>query len=1151
MSRGTPHTARAALAGLACAALLAVGCDDAEPQAQARRIDTRSELIGGPSALGEVGDYLLENNQIRVVVQDKGFSRGFGVYGGGLIDIDRQRAVAPGGPAGGNGRDRFGELFPIAFLQALVPEAVEVVADGADGGAAIVRVSGAGGDFLSLTKALNQAVLNSHDLPDNPLDVFDVDKLVGDPQIGYEIFYELPPDAKYVRLRVRLTNLTDADLPIPSTPGRIALAALGIDTNSFDAPLGFVLLFGAGNKVFSPGFGYDIRFSLDDAYAAGGELPFPALPGLLTNALISTSDSGVSYGFFTLPSGPDEPETLNFAANRVDADGENLYERELGADVGEDTMLVPFLASSFTGVFYAQTPRMLSAGGSTEYSAYMAVGNGDVASVMDTILALRAERGDPTPLVELYGQVEDAETAAPLEGVSVVVYDASDRPLNQFTTDAFGRIRGTLPAGAYTARVERSPIVSAPIPFELKADEAAKFVRLAAPTPGYLSVRVRDDAGRPLPAKVTVVGTTPAERAGEHPRRYLFDLSAGQSWRTSDVIPDDPADPDTRRYIEAVEYTDAAGKVRLGLPPGVDFQVYVSRGIEYGLSRTSVSVAPGETASVVAQLERVVDTTGYISADFHLHAAPSLDSDLDLGARVRSVVGEGVEVLTATDHNFITDYGPTLLEEGLEDWAISMIGLELTTLESGHFNGFPLVRDVGRITRGAFEWSLRPPEELFRELRALGRFGPDETIVQINHPRDTILGYFAQYGLDPLNGGIPEVECGALDFGCAIAPNGPAFRDANGMSTFSYDFDAIEVLNGSVIGQTFHARSPEDPERLRMPASIRQNLPPPGTILCDATVEDDGDLSFDGELAFPGVVDDWFNLLNLGHRYIGTGTSDSHDAADHTGYARSFLKVDDDRPRALDARAVVRALQSRNVLMTNGPFVTIAVGPPGGAAVEMGGEVAAEGGAVEVRVDVQAADWVDIDEGRIWLNGEVVHRFPIEMDGRRFAYSHTLEGLAADAWIVVEVRGDGSMFPIVRPVDIPPVLLGDAFSTLAGPLGLGGSDFGELEPKRVGVFTPMALTNPVWIRADGDATWDAPGALPRCCLPGDEGGGLGVSPVPCGGGMVEKSTGRIPPAEVVGAPRVPRMVESFGFPRLYGDIQDVRTIFEQFGRHAH
>lgn len=1107
---------------LALALMLAVsGCQDPAPASTARRVATRTELIGGPSALGEVGDYLLENDQIRVVVQDKGFSRGFGVYGGSLIDIDRRRQVDPGTSAGGLGRDQFGELFPVAFLQALVPDAVDVIADGRDGGAAVVRVSGSGGDFLTLTKSLNQAVLNSHELPPGLLDVLDPDKLQGAPQIGYEVFYELEPGARHVRIRVRLTNLTEKRLTIPSTNGGLALQILGVDPATFDAPLGFVLLFGSGNHVFSPSFGYDIRFSLEDTYAIGDNLPFPALPGLLTNSLISTSRNGISYGFFTLP----DPDVLNFVQNRLDAEGNNVYEDTFGVEVDSDTMVVPFVASSFTGAFYAQTPKALEAGESTEFSAYLAVGTGDAASVMDTIYALRRERGDASVLAELFGQVTDAVTGEPVEDASVIVYDASERPVNQFYTGAFGRFRGTLPIGDYTARVERAPLLSAPQAFNLAA--GGRFVQLVANTPGQIAVRVRDTAGQPLPAKVTVVGTIDPGRSGVPTRRHLFDLEAGQEWRTSDVIADDPADPDTRRYIEAVGYTDPGGKVRLDVPPDTDWLVYISRGPEYSLARVPIRVGAGQIEHVVAQLDRVIDTSGYISADFHMHAAPSLDSSVSLPDRIMSMLGEGIEVLTATDHNIITDYASTITSLGVEQWASSLVGLELTTLESGHFNGFPLRRDAGEITRGAFEWSLRPPDELFTELRAHGLFAPEDTIVQVNHPRDSILGYFAQYGLDPLNGGVRANTCGAgFDPACALQTNGPAFRDADGMSTFSYAFDAIEVLNGSIVGQLHHARMPADVRGLRIPEETRDNLPEPGTILCD-----------DGEVAFPGVIDDWFNLLNLGHRYIGTGTSDSHSATDSTGYARTYLKVDDDRPLLMSPRLIVDSLKRRDVLMTNGPFVQFTVD-----AMPPGSDVVARDGTVEIRVDVQAAPWIDVDEGIVWVNGEEKHRFAIDLVDRRAMVVTELD-LAADSWIVVEVVGDGSMFPVVRPVDIPPVLLGDAFSTLAGPLGFGESAFGELAESRVGVFTAHALTNPVWVDIDGDG-FTAPGAIDRRC----EDFGVVVE-----GDGVSKRGGqsRIVPGEVTGAPWRPGVVKSFGFPRLYGDIDDVRTIFEQFGRHAH
>ncbi len=649
------------------------------------------------------------------------------------------------------------------------------------------------------------------------------------------------------------------------------------------------------------------------------------------------------------------------------------------------------------------------------------------------------------------------------------------------------------------------------------------YVVLSAPTPGRISVHIRDEIGQRLPAKVTVVGTITPENADRPTKEYLFDLAAGQHWRKDDMVPDDPEDPSTRRYIEVVDYTHD-GQAVLTVPPG-DWLVYTSRGSEYTINVAEVSVGAGRTADVVASLRRAVDTTGYLSADFHLHAAPSLDSDLDLHDRVRSVVGEGVELLVSTDHNFITDYAPYLADLGLETWANTMVGVELTTLESGHFNGFPVKRDVSKITRGAFEWSLMTPDEVFDAIRALGSLGPENTIVQINHPRDTILGYFYQYDLDPLMAVVPDPpDCtlpAALDnlADCAIPNNGPAFRDADGFSTFSFDFDAIEVLNGSVIGQLHHARMPADVAGLELTPEIREQLPEPGAILCE-----------DGTVAFPGTIDDWFNLLNMGHRYVGLAGSDAHGLSRHTGYPRAYLYLGHDNPRAIEDRAVVDAIRSHRVLMTNGPFMEVTVnGQP------VGTTVTAAGGNVKVEIDLQSPPWIVPDTGVLWVNGHARERFPITMTEGRSAYSFDLT-LEADSWLVVEVTGAQSLFPIVEPENLPPMLLGEAFDAIAGPIGLSESALGPLAPPLAGVFSPVALTNPIWINVDGD-TWEAPGASDREC------DGLGV---------IDHKSARLRGDEIrpVSAPINP-IKSSFGFPRLKGEIRDVRVLFEQFGRHSH
>jgi len=1097
------------------------GCQsDAPLHASASKVASRSQLIGGPGALGEVGDYLLENDKIRIIIQDKGFSRGFGVYGGSLIDADLVRPVAAGGSDGGNGRDQFGELFPLFFLEAMVPDSVEVVSDGADGGPASVRVSGTGGDFLTLVKVLNQLFLNSHDLSmANPLDP---ESLKGEPTMRFETLYELAPGKRYVKITNSLINTTDGPLTIPSASADTLLTLFlggGID---LDVPLGTVLLFGAGNNAFAPGAGYDIRFALEENYARGKELDFPALPGLLANVMATSNRNGVSYGFMSAG------DTPGFVANRQKCtcplatpedctepsmlECGNAYEAaypDVKGRIGDETMLVPFIASAFTGALFAQAPNELGPGEKFSYTTYFIVGDGDVASVMNEVYGLRGESAE---VVE--GIVRDELTLDPVSGASMVVYDAGGRPINQLFSDATGRFKGKLPAGQYTVRVEQDPVLGSPVPFTVVSGKAS-FLELGRPSMGRVHVRVREASGRDLPAKVTVVGTEKPSAAGMATHEYLFDLAAGQRWRVSDFVPDKLNDPDTLQFIEASGYT-RGGEVTLTVRPDRVYTVYVSRGIEYDVQSATVRVDPGTTSQISTILTRVVNTEGYISGDFHLHAAPSLDSDLNLDERVVSCAGEGLEYIVATDHNFVTDYRPTIERAGLTEWMTSMIGLELTTLESGHFNGFPVKRDLGAITRGSFEWSLKPPAEVLGTLRGLGKYGPENTIVQINHPRDSILGYFDQYNLDAFTAEPKPLGGVGFDPSSAVAVNGPAFRDPEtGENLFSFDFDAMEIVNGKRFEQFRSFRSPRDYPNLSLEA---------GQIVCD-----------DGEVAFPGMVDDWFNMLNKGMRLAGVGNSDSHHTeGEEPGFPRTYFWAGTDDPAFVDDLTVVKAFHDQRLIVTNGPFAELFVNDQ-----PVGSKVDDPDGQVNIHVKIQAPEWIGVNQALLWANGELVHTWDVTMDGTVWEGDTQLL-ILQDTWYVLEVKGNRSLFPVVSPLELPPILLTDAVGALAGAFGLT-SAVDDIGPSLTHIVTAYAITNPVYVNV-AEAEFVPSGPVKLECARN----AFGATPI------VENSK---PTAwtdeELRRIERKRNNVPSIWFPRQKGDLYDVRVIFEQFGKHGH
>ena len=87
------------------------------------------------------------------------------------------------------------------------------------------------------------------------------------------------------------------------------------------------------------------------------------------------------------------------------------------------------------------------------------------------------------------------------------------------------------------------------------------------------------------------------------------------------------------------------------------------------------------------------------------------------------------------------------------------------------------------------------------------------------------------------------------------------------------------------------------------------------------------------------------------------------------------------------------------------------------------------------------------------------------------------DGTAIDSWFAVEAIGDKSLFPVIVPAEVPPVLLTEAVASLAGPLGLTSASGGSLAPPKTFAVFPFAITNPVWMTTTGGA-FKAPGIQP-------------------------------------------------------------------------
>ncbi|MBI5497597.1 MAG: carboxypeptidase regulatory-like domain-containing protein [Deltaproteobacteria bacterium] len=1053
-------------------------------RARSRVIESRKDLIGGPHTLGDVGDYLLENGEARFVIQKPGYSRGFGVFGGGLIDADLQRPVAMGDENGQRGHDNFAEMFPALFLLAMEPE--DVTINGEDlpamearpgpSGSAEVVVRGRSNDFLALTDTLNNAL------------VVDSGQDVG-AFFFFETTYRLPPTGRTVEISTRIINPADAPAPIQL----IGKSPPGFGDIKLDIPLGDVVLFGAGNKVFAPGDGgFDLRYRLEQHYAENTQLP--ALPGIIVDYLASVNE-WVSYGVFAPLAQRESPTAPhpNFVMDKAD---------KYPGRARNGALLVPFTASSFTGVFHSQGPKKLRAGEEFTATRYFTVGNGDVASVAEEVFRLRA-----TPHGTLAGRVLDTVTRAPVKGAWVIALDAEGQPICQATTREGGAFSMPLTPGSWRVLVKADGRdISVPQSIDVATGGYTGVDLLAQPT-GHLSVVVRDEKGAPLPSKVTLVGSYAADQSGRDPKQFLFNLSIGEEWRNTDMVPD-TSNAATRRFVEEVLFT-AHGAVSATVRPGT-YEVHVSRGIEYDTHVQTVTITPGGSAEVSAVLARTVDTSGYTSADFHVHSVKSIDSSCAEEPRVISYAAEGVDVMVSTDHNYVMDFAPVVARLGLTEWLQSFVGLELTTLEMGHFNGFPLRYEVGPATHGSFEWSSKTPDELFAALRGLGLLGADRTIVQVNHPRDTILGYLNNFGWNQ-DTGVAEGQNNLL-FG--VNPEQyPNFAKEN----FSLDFDAWEVFNGKHFEFVHNYRVPDPLPPPPLPTDI--TIPPPGSVLRDGS----------GDIAFPGAVDDWFQLLRLGNLQTGIANSDSHKPVfDEAGYPRSYVRSARDVPARFTADEMVDGIRSHDVLMTNGPFVTVAV-----EGVGMGGLVPAAAGTVRVSGEVRMASWIHPHEVIVYEGGDVVSRLTIPADTRVFPYQFDVP-VTRDTFINVEVDGGDSLFPVVTTADEPSLLINDAIKAIGGSFGLGADPWGNLKPKLTFPVHPYALTNPVFVDVDGNGAYDPPGLR--------QGGQQGLVTGP------RLLVGDVPVSSVGPVQGPIRLWDLINRP-VPGQANDIRRVFQAFSRH--
>lgn len=965
-----------------------------------------AELIPGPAASGIAGDVYIRNGRGRFIIQAASRVIGVVPQGGNLVDAQ------PLGPDGPIGDEQFGELSSIYILgRTCEHDRVEVVQDGSRGGAAAVVARGksAPNDFFNL-KGIGIIAVPSDLDPDIP------------DQIECATTYILQPDSP--TLEVYWTFYNGGERPVRGPFGAFSDTGGAVDT--WNHGRGFERL---GIEALSDP---DLEPTPTEyAVFQGPGVAYGLVPELSPEAAIQSTASILITGVSIIIYGTDE--------------------------------IFDFLRPE--GTYFS-----VEAKDGVTHHARFVVGQ-DAADVEEEV-----RRGQGAELHELSGRVAWA-SGAPAAGARVGVFvdgdgdgqvGPEDAVVSYADADGEGRFSARMLPGEYLVRADlrdrgRSPVAA----IDLAADRSGLELAIPDLVPVDYTV-IDDESGEVIPARIAVIGANPV---AADPRLFS----------TSDTI-GGVADHILATHGTTVDLGDGADP-RIGLVPGGQYRVIASRGTEWSVDSVALSPAAGDPeAAIELRLRRVIDTTGYLATEYHVHSIGSFDSSVDWPTRIATAVVGGIELFASTEHDYVADLQPLVEELGFAALVRVLPGTEVTPFAYGHFNGYPLERDPASPSGGAIDWArgaqgfALTPREVFDALRGAGA-----QLVQVNHPRSApdqlsdFLQYFDRAGLEF------DYESRAIsgDLLAQPVPN-EWLRLPPEQSMWDLTFNALEVFNQLGMKDT-------DGDGRREPYQLDV------------------------------VMKDWFNFVSFGFDVVPLGDSDTHTVVrDPMGMPRTMVRVGDDSPAALESGQVVQPLldtllgkgpSPRDVVITDGPMIRVT--EQGDDASAIGRVIAGAGGEASLSIRVQSPRWAEFDTIEIFANAvpdirsevtalEPIACFtvtpaadlppedpcaqaplgsaPLDVDlvavapgFQRYEATASITlstdqpiypegGTGEDVWVVVRVRGDRGVYPLL--------LNGTVTAENLATLVSGTQAEVEAAMEGVGV-TATAFTAPIYLDLDG------------------------------------------------------------------------------------
>jgi hypothetical protein len=1027
--------------------------------AEARTLTT-SDLadLGGTDFDGGPGDYLLRNDKIEAVILGITATPDFGIPivaealpgRGVIVDLGTR----------GDKNDQLTEIDHVANI------AANVIFYGgpAEGLPAPIFVSGSATASITV---FGVVLLPPSTVPPFP------GSSPSAPTLLAQTTYSVTDGNSWVDIETTVTNIFTALAPVFSIADADILAGRGripfqpMEDRGHKPPLLDLSqpqsAIGIWNYLSLPGNNGPDDGPANNDGSPSGKVTYTFVPDSVTAPLVGVADQNVAVigNFFNLaaPGGISPGGSLVFKRKLVVTNDKTV---ESGLDVALPLLYTPIFGQDLRATF---TGKVVDGNGVGIPNVQVFADNTvPGAPDLTPLVSVKDENLDGNPDGFDPANGEDplpvSQTVTAADGTFTFKLQALANPFataSEYTLTFQGESRSTV---SVDVSVNPTTIFGGP----------TTLADVVLDNTGSIAFTVTDvGTGFPTAAKLTIVGTggTPDPDFGNQflTRRDFsliepngpFPLTVSGSASLSNATAGTPA-----LNFETV----ADGSGTLDLPPGT-YMVYASRGLEYTIDSQPITVTSGSNTNVSLAVERVVDTSGYVSMDFHVHSGKSFDSSLPLVDRVASYLAEGVEVMVSTDHDFISDYSPMISSLSAEDEINSIIGNELTggipvpadpTQDGtvfpegiGHWNAWPLSVIPNNRRNGAPPDEFITPGTAIDRLRGMdslvflgktpdtaliedwlpaiqaGQAGtvgeplpPDEDVVMFNHPRagfagTVVIGMFnslSNPGGNPTLGGYdPTLPLAAPPNNGLFTPSlynkavvGPAGTDTNALS-----FDAIELMNGGDLG------------------------------------------------GFTAVHDDWCSLVKQGLHKTATAVSDSHRLVmENAGFGRSFVASSTDDPAAINEDELTANVKDMNLVGTSGPFIRFSVKDDDDVEQPMGATAVSTGNKVVVKIRVEAAPWIPVEEVRIYRNCDLIETRAIKSSkvlGKvlRFNQALPIEGIDADSFITVEasVRIDGGGNPVT------PGLL-DTVQTI--------------EPGVV----PLGFTNPVFVDRDGNG-YEPPG----------------------------------------------------------------------------